>query len=111
MDTDFESLSFLNALAGLATRLAAEGVEIFSVTYTVLGFGGWELESGRRRVRIRVTWDGKDHQLRVATAPLVSGSTGRNWQLAEEHDLRKRRPDLGQLFEKMHAAIVAHAGL
>jgi len=105
-----ESLTFLNALAGLATRLAVDGIEIHSVTYQSQSFGRWELESGRRRVRVRVTWEGKDRHLRVCTAQLASGSTERQWQLAEEHDFRGRRPDLVQLFGTVHAAITAHAG-
>ena len=109
-DTD-ESLSFLTTLAGLATRLAADGVVIESVSYQSQGFGGWQLEAGRRRVRIRVTWDGKDRHLSVATAQLATGSKERLWQLAEEHDFRGRRTDLAQLFGTVHAAITAHAGV
>lgn len=109
-DTD-ESLSFLTALAGLATRLAADGVVIESVSYQSQGFGGWQLEAGRRRVRIRVTWDGKDRHLSVATAQLATGSKERLWQLAEEHDFRGRRTDLAQLFGTVHAAMTAHAGV
>ena len=105
------ALTFINALAGLATRLSVDGVDIYSVTFHSQVFGSWELESGRRRVRIRVTWDGKDRHLRVATAQLASGSTERKWQLAEEHDFRKRRADLAQLFDTVHAAITAHAGV
>jgi hypothetical protein len=105
------SLTFINALAGLATRLAVDGVEIYSVTYHSQSFGSWEIESGRRRIRIRVTWEGKDRHLRVATAQLESGSTERKWQLAEEHDFRNRRPDLVQVFDTVHAAITAHAGV
>jgi hypothetical protein len=104
-----EALTFLNALAALATRLSVDGVEIYSVTYHSQVFGSWELETGRRRVRVRVTWEGKDRHLRVATAQLASGSTERRWQLAEEHDFRNRRSDLVQLFETVHAAITAHA--
>lgn len=106
-----ESLTFLNALAGLATRLSTHGVEIHSVMYQSQGFGSWKLESGRRRVRILVEWDGKDRHLRVSTAQLASGSTDRQWLLAEEHDFRNRRPDLVQLFGTVHAAITAHAGV
>ncbi len=105
------SLTFINTLAALATRLAVDGVEVYSVSYSSLLFGSWEIESGRRRVRIRITWEGKDRHLRVATAQVASGSTERNWRLAEEHDFRNRRPELAQLFETVHAAIVAHAGV
>jgi hypothetical protein len=106
-----EGLIFLNALAGLATSLAVDGVEIYSVTYHSQVFGSWEIESGRRRVRVRVTWEGKDRHLSVATAQLASGSSERAWQLAEEHDFRNRRRDLVQLFDTVHAAVKAHAGV
>jgi hypothetical protein len=106
-----DSLPFLTALAELATRMAADGVVIHSVTYQTQGFGRWEVEAGRRRVRIRLSWDGKDKQLRVETAGLVAGSAERHWQLAEEHDFRKRRPDTTEFFNTIRAAIAAHAGL
>ncbi len=106
-----DSLTFLNALAALATRLAGDGVIIYAVSYQTHAFGGWEVEAGRRRVRVRVTWDGKDRHLKISTAQLASGSTERTWQLVEEHDFRGRRPDLPQLFGTMQAAITAHAGV
>jgi hypothetical protein len=106
-----ESLTFLNGLAALATRLAVDGVDIYSVTYHSQLFGSWEIESGRRRVRVRVTWEGKDRHLRVAIAQLASGSSERTWRLAEEHDFRNRRPDLLQIFGTVQAAIKAHAGV
>jgi hypothetical protein len=105
-----ESLAFLDALAALAGRLAADGITIYSVSYHTHAFGSWELEAGRRRARVRVTWEGKDRQLRVATAELASGSTARAWQFAEEHDYRSRRPDLAQMFGTVRAAIAAHTG-
>jgi hypothetical protein len=106
-----ESLSFITALAELATRLSIDGVAIHSVTYRSHAFGSWELELGRRRLRVRVAWEGKDRQLRVSTAQLASGSTERQWQLVEEHDFRNRRADLAQIFGTMYAAITAHAGV
>jgi hypothetical protein len=62
-------------------------------------------------VRIRLSWEGKDKTLRVATAELATGSAERHWQLVEEHDFRKRRPDTGEFFATIRAAISAHAGL
>lgn len=106
-----ESLPFLTALAELATQLAADGVVVHSVTYHSHAFGRWELEAGRRRVRIRLSWEGKDKTLRVETAALATGSAERHWQPVEEHDLRRRRPDTGELFATIRAAIRAHAGL
>jgi hypothetical protein len=106
-----DALSFLNGLTGLATRLAVDGIAIHSMSYQSQAFGSWEIEAGRRRVRIRVTWEGKDRQLRVATAQMASGSKERRWQLAEEHDYRKRPAEWVQLFGTVHAAITAHAGV
>ena len=106
-----ESLEFLTAVAALATRLAVDAVIVYSLTYHSLSFGSWELEAGRRKTRIRVTWEGKDRHLTVATAQLLSGSTARDWQLAEEHDYRKRRVAIGQLLGSVEAAMRAHAGL
>ncbi len=106
-----EALDFLSAVAALAARLAADDIAVHALTYQTRAFGGWEIEAGRRRTRVRVTWDGKDRHLRVYTAQLASGSAAREWQLAEEHDLRSRRPDIGQVLGTAHAAIAAHAGV
>jgi hypothetical protein len=106
-----ESMTFLTALVALAERLAVDGIDILAMTYQSQLFGSWELEVSRRRLRILVTWEGKDRHLRISTAQLASGSTARAWQLAEEHDFRKLRPDAAQLFERARTAIAAHAGV
>lgn len=111
MSESTEPLAFLTAVATLAARLAVDDIAIHALTYHSRAFGGWEIEAGRRRARIRVTWDGKDRQLRVSTAQLPSGSTARDWQLAEEHDFRSRRVDIVQILGTAHAAITAHAGI
>jgi hypothetical protein len=109
MSESIESLAFLNAVAGLATRLAVDKLVIYSLTYHSLAFGSWEIEAGRRSIRIRVTWEGKDRHLGVSTAEVKSGSSERRWQMVEDHDFRDRRTDVVQLFGTVHAAIQAHA--
>ena len=111
MADDNESLTFITAFAELATRLAADRIVIHSFSYQSESFGRWECEAGRRRVRIRIVWDGKDRHLLVSTAALATGSKERRWALVEEHDLRSRRPDVTQLLATVHAAITAHAGV
>jgi hypothetical protein len=106
-----ESLNFLNAVAGLAARLAVDDIAVYSLTYQCLAFGSWELEAGRRRTRVRATFAGKDRQLRLSTAELASGSTERRWRLVEEHDFRNRRADIDQLLTTVQAAIRAHTGV
>jgi hypothetical protein len=105
-----ESLTFLTTIAALASRLAADRMDLYSVSYHSPGFGSWQLEVGRRTQRVLVSWDGKDRHLRISTAKVPSGTTARDWQLAEEHDFRKRRIDIVQLLGTAEAAIVAHAG-
>ena len=111
MSESAEPLAFLSAVAALAARLAADEIAVHALTYQTRAFGGWEIEAGRRRTRIRVSWDGKDRQLRVFTAQLASGSSAREWQLAEEHDFRNRRVDIVQILGTAHAAMTAHAGV
>jgi hypothetical protein len=111
MSESSESLTFLTAVAELATRLADDRLAIYSLTYHSLAFGSWEIEAGRRSARVRVTWEGKDRHLRVSTAEVKSGSSERRWQMVEDHDFRDRRTDVVQFFGTVHAAIRAHANV
>ena len=110
MSEPSEALAFLNSVAALATRLAADDIAVYALSYQSRGFGSWEIEAGRRRARIRVTWEGKDRYLRVSTAQVPSGSAAREWQLAEEHDFRDRRVEVRQILGTAYAAIAAHGG-
>jgi len=105
-----DSLAFVTAIAELAARLATEQVVLYGLRYSTDLFGGWESEWGRRRRRVKVTWDGKDQHLVVATAELASGSKERRWQMAEDHDFRGRRATVADLIRTTHAAITAHSG-
>jgi hypothetical protein len=73
------SLTFLDAIAGLATRRSDDAIVISSFTYYCVAFGSSGLEAGRRWVRIRVTSKGEDREHRVASAGLASGSSERQW--------------------------------
>jgi hypothetical protein len=97
-------------MADLAGRLAADQVVLYGLRYSTDLFGGWDCEWGRRRRRVRVTWDGKDQHLLVATAELASGSKDRRWQTVEDHDFRGRRATVADLIRTTHAAIAAHVG-
>ena len=105
-----ESLEFVTAIAELATRLAADQIALYGLRYSTDLFGGWECEWGRRRRRVKVTWDGKDLHLVVATAELASGSKDRRWQTVEDHEFRGRRVAVADLIRTAHAAIAAHVG-
>ncbi|GEM_PF-1513401 len=108
MADENETLAFLTTLSGFAARLAEARIVLYAVTYQSQGFGGWEVEAGQWRTRILVAFSGKDRQLRVSKAEMAPGSSARQWQLVEDHDYRSRRPDLTQLFQTVHTAILAH---
>jgi hypothetical protein len=105
-----DSLAFVTAIADLGVRLATDQITLYGLRYSSDLFGGWDCEWGRRRRRVRVTWDGKDQHLVVATAELASGSKERRWQTVEDHDLRGRRATLADLIRTTQAAVAAHVG-
>jgi hypothetical protein len=110
VDANPDSLAFVTAIAELATRLATDQFVLYGMRYSTDLFGGWECEWGRRRRRVKVTWEGKDQHLVVATAELASGSKERRWQIVEDHDFRGRQTTIANLMRTAHAAVAAHAG-
>ena len=99
------SLTFLNAVAGLATRLAVDRIAIYALRYDYPAFGSWDLVAGRRLSRVRIVWDGKDAALRVYAAHLVKAAAEPEWQLASEQDFSRRRSEHAELFGAIYNAI------
>jgi len=87
-----ESLTFLTAFAELATRLSADSLAIYSLTYNCAAFGSWEFEAGRRRTASSNVGR-KGPTASDSTAELASGSTERQWQLVEETTIATVVPD------------------
>lgn len=110
MATTTDAPAFIAALADLAGRFSEHRIELQGLRYSSDLFGGWECEWARYRRRIRVTWDGKDQHLVVATAELAAGSKQRQWQVVEDHDFRGRRAAIADLMRTAEAAIAAHGG-
>ena len=105
------SLMFVNALAGLATRLSVDGLAIYSVRYDYLAFGSWELVAGRRRSRVRVVWHAKDGILEVSAAHLANPTDEPQWQPVTERDFSKKRSEQTEIFAVACAAIREHASV
>jgi hypothetical protein len=103
------SLMFLNAIAGLATRLSVDGLAVYSVRYDYPTFGSWELVAGRRLSRVRMVWDGKAAQLQAYAAQLDSAADLPRWQPMSEKDFSKRRGEHAEIFAAAYAAIRQHA--
>jgi hypothetical protein len=104
------SLMFVNAIAGLATRLSVDGLAIYCVKYDYLAFGSWELVAGRRLARVRVTWDGKRGVLEAYAARLGSATDQPQWQPVRELDFAKKRGNHAEIFGAAYAAIREHCG-
>ena len=100
---------FLNAVGGLATRLSVDGIAVYNLRYDYPAFGSWELIAGRRRSRVRVTWDGKEAALRAYAAHLGGAAEQPQWQLVSEQDFAKRRGEHAELFGAVYAAIRQHS--
>jgi hypothetical protein len=99
------SLMFLNAVAGLATRLSVDGLAIYSMRYDYPAFGSWELVAGRRRSRVRIVWDGKEAVLRADAAHLAHAADPPRWQPMSEKDFSKRRGEHAEIFAAAYTAV------
>ena len=104
------SLMFLNAVAGLATRLSVDGLAIYDVRYDYLAFGSWELVAGRRLARVRVVWNGKDGVLEAHAARLERATDHPQWQPVRELDFSKKRGNHAEIFGAAYAVVREHAG-
>jgi hypothetical protein len=103
------SLMFLNAIAGLATRLSVDGLAVYSLRYDYPAFGSWELVAGGRHGRVQVGWDGKDGVLRVRAARLARPADPPQWRPVSERDYSKRRAEHAEIFAAAYTAIRQHA--
>ena len=99
------SLTFLNAVAELATRLAVDRIAVYKLRYDYPAFGSWELVAGRRHSRVRIVWDGKGAALNVYAAHIRNAADEPNWQLESEQDFSKKRSELAELFGAIYTAI------
>ena len=104
------SLMFLNAVAGLATRLSVDGLAVYDVRFDYLAFGSWELVAGRRRTRVRVVWNGKEGVLAAYAARLERPTDAPQWQPVRELDFSKKRGEHEEIFAAAYAAVREHAG-
>jgi hypothetical protein len=109
-DTSY-SLIIASAIADLATRLAVDGLAIYSLRYDYLAFGSWELVAGRRLTRVRIVWGGKDGVLETYAASLVKSMDPPQWQRVRELDFSKKRGNHAEIFGAAHVAIREHAGV
>ena len=107
-DAAYSSM-FLNAAAALATRLSVDGVAVYSLRYDYPAFGSWELVAGRRRSRVRISWDGNEAVLSAYAAHLGSPGDQPQWRPVAEKDFSKRRGEHAEIFAAAYTAIRQHS--
>lgn len=102
------SLSMLNAIAGLAMRLAVDGVAIYQLRYDYPAFGSWELLAGKRKARVRITWDGRDGRLRAEAGSVDAAGALAAGRPVADRDYSRRRSEHAEIFSFVYATIRQH---
>ncbi|MBS0376672.1 MAG: hypothetical protein JSR73_19015 [Proteobacteria bacterium] len=102
------SLALLNAIAGLATRLSVDGVAIYRLRYDYPAFGSWELVAGRRKARVRITWDGQDGHLRAEAGSVDAAGAIAAARPVADRDYSRRRTEHAEILNFAYATIRQH---
>jgi len=102
------SLALLNAIAGLATRLSVDGVAIYALRYDYPAFGSWQIVAGRRKARVRITWDGRDGHLRAEAGTPDAGGEFTGGRPVADRDYSRRRTEHAEILNFVYATIRQH---
>lgn len=93
MDSDAQDFSqHIAAVLALSQRLAALDIAIYQHNYHALAFGSWTIVAGKRKERIRFTWDGRDRFLTVEQAAFPDSQQRTEWQRMETEGANIRLP-------------------
>ena len=68
MNDSESSVNHLRAVVALSERMKEVGVAIYEHHYYSLVFGSWTIVAGRRKERVKITWDGRDGHLNYSEA-------------------------------------------
>ena len=79
---DSESaLNHLHSIVALGDRLKEFGIAIYEHHYLTLVFGSWTLIAGKRKERIKISWDGRDGFLDFSEGLFPDSSySSNNWR-------------------------------
>jgi hypothetical protein len=64
----------------LAESLSQDGIAVYEHSYDMLSFGSWFLILGKRKSRLRFTWDGKDGVLKTEKALIPDSRSIIKWK-------------------------------
>jgi hypothetical protein len=101
------TVQFLALLSATAVRLSAQGRAVFDIQYNGLSFGNWVMTAGSRKRRVRLTWDGKEHQLAISTAAFADSQSRPQWTAVEMRSLPSA--DTGELLGLAEELILQHS--
>ena len=100
--------AFLSAASGLVDRLAIKGRSVFDLQYDGLSFGSWVLTAGTAKLRVRVTWDGKEGSLLAEAAAFNDSRSRPEWKSVARH--AAPREPLAQVFAAAEEIILVESG-
>lgn len=74
------SVRHIEAVLTLAQRLSASDIAIYEHSYYALVFGSWTIVAGKRKERVRFSWDGRDGFLTVEQAAFPDSRQRTEWE-------------------------------
>ena len=74
------SVRHIEAVLAMAQRLSASDIAIYEHSYDALVFGSWTIVAGKRKERLRFSWDGRDGFLTVEQATFPDSQQRTEWQ-------------------------------
>jgi hypothetical protein len=93
-------LDHFRKIHSLAVNLSDEGIAFYQHSYDMLAFGSWVLVAGKRKYRVRFTWDGKDGILKAEKALIPNSGTIIKWEeVSLEFDTKSLGEDIFKSIE------------
>lgn len=89
MFTDAQSsVRHIEALLEMTQRLAASDIALYEHNYSFLDFGSWTIVAGKRKARVKFSWDGKDGFLTVEQASFSDSRELQKWEHVKTESIR-----------------------
>lgn len=74
------SVRHIEAVLAMAQRLSASDIAVYEHSYHALVFGNWTIVAGKRKERVRFSWDGRDAFLTVEQATFPDSRQRTEWE-------------------------------
>ena len=74
------SVRHIEAVLAMAQRLSESDIAIYEHRWLALVFGSWTIVAGKRKERVRFSWDGRDGFLTVEQAAVPDSRHTVEWE-------------------------------